>query len=344
MSLESNKSINAFLANASHEIRTQLTAVQGYSELLLHNKQSEMDRNNSIQTMIRSSRHLQILINKILEISKIQSDQLALLKVDISGLELHTNEKYTKKINELLEEDFESYIELSNSYNNVVTGKVLLAEDNIDNQELISLYIKAAGAEVDVAHNGEQAVKMALQNNYDLVLMDMNMPVMGGIEAISILKSAGYQPPIVALTANTFLDTSENFSGGGCDDFLTKPIERNHFYDILREYLKSSTAETIPLRSSLLKNEPELKNLIKKYINKYPSMIFDLKAAFENEDYNLFEMLLHDIKSTGGNYGFMLITDLSVMIKTHLNNNNIKAIIPLLDELETLHKRMVLDF
>ena len=224
-----------------------------------------------------------------------------------------------------------------------MTGKVLLAEDNIDNQELISLYIKAAGAEVDVAQNGEQAVKMALQNNYDLVLMDMNMPVMGGVEAISILKSAGYQSPIVALTANAFLDMSEGFTGEGCDNFLTKPLERNHFYEILREYLMLSTAEIIPLRSSLLKNEPELKNLIKKYINKYPSMIFDLKAAFENEDYNLFEMLLHDIKSTGGNYGFMLITDLSVMIKTHLNNNNIKAIIPLLDELETLHKRMELN-
>jgi len=342
MELESEKSINAFLANASHEIRTQLTAVQGYAELLLHNKQSEDDRINSVKTIIRSSRHLQLLINKILEISKIQSEQLVLKNVDISDFELNTSEKYTKKIDDLLREEFENHIESTQLYSNVVTGRVLLAEDNIDNQELVSLYIRTAGAQVDVANNGEQAVRMALDNCYDLVLMDMNMPVMGGAEAIRVLKSERYKTPIVALTANAFLDISENITGEGCDDFLTKPLDRKRFNAILLQYLQTSQDETIPLRSSLLENEPELQGLIRKYIYKYPGMVSDLKVAFENADFKLFEMLLHDIKSTGGNYGFMLITDLAVMIKTHLNNNNKNAVLPLLDELESLHQRMLL--
>jgi len=342
MSLETNKSINFFLENASHEVRTQLTAVLGYSELLLHNKQTDADRDNSIQTIIRSSRHLQILFNKILEVSKIQSDQLLLQEVDVSGLELQANEKYAKKIDELLMEEKESYMDTVNTYSNVVTGKVLLAEDNIDNEKLISLYIRTAGAEVDVAVNGKQAVEMALQNNYDLLLMDINMPVMGGLEAIRILKDKEYKVPIVALTANAFLDISESFPGSTGSDFLTKPIDRKRFYEILREYLQSSSDELIPLRSSLLDNEPELHDLIKKYINKYPDMIRELKIAFKETDLSSFEMLLHDIKSTGGNYGFMLITDLAIMIKTHLNNHNVKAVKPLLDELEALHQRMLL--
>jgi len=342
MDLESEKSINVFLTNLSHEIRTQLTAVQGYSELLLHSKQSEDNRINSVKTIIRSSRHLQLLINEIIEISKIQSEQLALKNIDISGFEMDTNEKYTKKIDDLLMEEIENYLELTHLYSNVVTGRVLLAEDNVDNQELVSLYIRTAGAQVEVANNGEQAVKMALENHYDLVLMDMNMPVMGGAEAVRILKSEKCKAPVVALTANAFLDISEHSTEAECDDFLTKPLDRERFYEVLQQYLHSSSNEAIPLRSSLLENEPELQDLIEKYIHKYPGMVSDLKVAFENADFKLFEMLLHDIKSTGGNYGFMLITDLAVMIKTHLNNNNKNAVLPLLDELESLHQRMLL--
>jgi HPt (histidine-containing phosphotransfer) domain-containing protein len=99
-----------------------------------------------------------------------------------------------------------------------------------------------------------------------------------------------------------------------------------------------------PLRSSLLDDEPELVDLIKKYINKYPEMISDLKLAFEKNELENFEQYLHDIKSTGGSYGFMRVTEIAVEIKKQLNNNNATAILVLLDEMEGLHKKMLLAF
>ncbi|MCW8933282.1 MAG: response regulator [Gammaproteobacteria bacterium] len=342
MDHQKNKLIYTFLESISHEVRTQLTAVLGYSELLLDNKQTEAERNNSIKTIISSSRNLQTLFNEILEVSKIQSDPLLFQGADVSEFGLQESERCAIKNDELLMHELITQKVVVNTYSNIVTGKVLLAENNIDSKELICLYAGTAGAAVDIAVSGEQAVEMALENNYDLLLININIPVMGGQEVIRALQSKKYRTPIVALTANAVLDMPDRSIEGGCSDYLTKPIDKKRFYDILRQYLQPSSAEIIPLRSSLLNHEPELHELVNKYINKYPDMIKELRMAFENTDLSLFEMLLHDIKSTGGNYGFMLITDLAIMIKTHLNNHNINAIKPLLDELELLHPRMLL--
>lgn len=239
-------------------------------------------------------------------------------------------------------EDIEKNKTITNQCNDVFTGRVLLVENNVDNKKLISLYIRVSGAEVDVSVNAEQAIEMALRNNYDLILMDINTPVIGGVELIRILKSKKIKIPVVVLTTDPSLDVSEKKPGNESNNYLIKPIDRKQLYDIFHQYLKLSSGEIIPLKSCLLANEPELYDLIKKYINKYPDMIEKLKMTFKESEFSSFDMLLHDIKSTGGNYGFMLITDLAIMIKTHLNNNDVKAIGPLLDELELLHQRMLL--
>ena len=319
MSLPKDKTEKIVFVNLKHEIRTQLTAILGYSELLLDSRYSESDRVKSINTIIRSGRKLQALINSVSDIPNSEGN-----KSEVNLI---------KNVQE---------VHCLDLCSNIVSGRVLLAEDNPDNQELVSLYIKTAGAEVDIANNGQQAVRMAHQKDYDLILLDMKMPVMSGLEAAALLSEQSCKTPIVAFTANAFEDMAEDCFKVGCRGFLTKPIDRSKFYQVLRKYLKTSPDEIIPLRSSLLDDEPELLELIKKYINKYPEMIQDLKKTFEYTDGSEFEMLLHDIKSTGGNYGFMLITDLALMIKTHLNNRNRPAIFPLLDELESLHQRMLL--
>ncbi len=319
MASEKNKTVSHLPVHLKHEIRTQLTAILGYSELLLDNQQSENERARAINTIIRSGRQLQALINNVSDISGNEDKKIESKLIDFSEEMIH-----------------------SHSYSNIVSGRILLAEDNQDIQELVSLYIKIAGAEVDIADNGQQALIMAQQQNYDLILMDMKMPVMSGLEAVTRLTEQACKVPVVALTANALEDVAEDCIKAGCRDSLTKPIDRRCFYQVLRKYLPASSEEIVPLRSSLLDDEPELLGLIKKYINKYPSMIKELKKTFEYADGSEFEMLLHDVKSTGGNYGFMLVTNLAIMIKNHLNNDNHFVIVSLLDELEGLHQRMLM--
>lgn len=97
-----------------------------------------------------------------------------------------------------------------------------------------------------------------------------------------------------------------------------------------------------PLYSTLLEREPELIDLIKKYVNKYPEMIRDLKLAYMKKNKDEFNQRLHDLKSTGGNYGFMLITELAIKTRDYLKSNNFVAVEKTLDEMEDLHQRMSL--
>jgi len=118
-----------------------------------------------------------------------------------------------------------------------VQGKILLAEDNFMNQQLITRMLEKTGADVTVAENGAVAVQLAQETRFDLIFMDMQMPVMSGLDAVYILREINYHGPIVMLTANATMEDRTVCNEVGCNDFLTKPINRQHLYDIIKKYL-----------------------------------------------------------------------------------------------------------
>jgi len=235
--------------------------------------------------------------------------------------------------------DFENNLEPANAPVNFVSGNVLLVESDVDRLELLSLYIRTIGMNVDVVSNGEQAVEMLLCVHYDLIIISISVTKEQAV--VEILESKKHITPVVVIADNALFDSSEYSYLQDADYFLIKPVNRKRLHEVLLRCMPHSFDAVIPLDSSLLENEPELLDLIKKYVCKYPDMISELKIAFDNSDYKQFEKLLHDIKSTGGNFGFMLITELAVMITVHLNNDN-NAVSSLLDELAGLHQRMEL--
>jgi signal transduction histidine kinase/AmiR/NasT family two-component response regulator len=106
--------------------------------------------------------------------------------------------------------------------------KVLLAEDSNDNQLLISKYLKPTEILLDFANDGVEAVNLASKNNYDVILMDIQMPNMDGYEATQILRKQGFNNQIVALTAHAFQEERERIMNGGFNLYLTKPISRRN--------------------------------------------------------------------------------------------------------------------
>lgn len=115
--------------------------------------------------------------------------------------------------------------------------KVLLVEDSPDNQMLITMYLTKAGATVTSASNGAQGVEFALADRYDVILMDIQMPVLDGHEATKKLRHLEYFRPIVALTAHAMKEEREKCFDSGFTDFLTKPLQREVLIDVLSRFV-----------------------------------------------------------------------------------------------------------
>jgi signal transduction histidine kinase/CheY-like chemotaxis protein len=106
-------------------------------------------------------------------------------------------------------------------------ARVLVAEDNVDNQRIIALRLKMAGADVTLASNGREAVEQVSSSThaFDLILMDMQMPVLDGYEATRLLRSLGVRIPIIALTAHALPEDRQECLRFGCDEYVSKPID-----------------------------------------------------------------------------------------------------------------------
>ena len=121
-------------------------------------------------------------------------------------------------------------------------GKVLVAEDNPNNQKLIEILLSKIGVKTIIVSNGEEAVESYKKEKYDMILMDINMPIMDGITATKIIKdleNSNYKIPIVALTANSIAGDKEKYLSQGMDDYLSKPIEFDKLVSIFGKYLQN---------------------------------------------------------------------------------------------------------
>ncbi|MGC3966952.1 MAG: ATP-binding protein [Pirellulales bacterium] len=123
--------------------------------------------------------------------------------------------------------------------------RVLVAEDGPDNQRLILHYLKKAGADVTLVDNGRAAVDTVLAADaagaeFDVVLMDMQMPIMGGYEATSLLRSLGYEVPVIAATAHAMSGDREKCLAAGCNDYVTKPFEREVLLRTIGEHARAA--------------------------------------------------------------------------------------------------------
>ena len=124
--------------------------------------------------------------------------------------------------------------------------RVLLAEDNPDHQRIVAHILGSRGHSVGIAGDGQQAIRMAQENRYDVILMDLKMPGMDGLEATKIIRaneSGDGRVPIIALTAHVMKGDRERCLAAGMDGYLSKPINGREMVALV----ESSTAGTLAI-------------------------------------------------------------------------------------------------
>ncbi|CAH9054279.1 Sensor histidine kinase RcsC [Pseudoalteromonas haloplanktis] len=204
----------------------------------------------------------------------------------------------------------------SNSFD----AHILVAEDNPDNQLLIKLLLQTWGLEPDIANNGAQAVEMALVNDYQLIIMDMQMPVMGGLEATKMLRDAAYDGPIIALTANVMNHDIDTYLEAGCDKALGKPIDKDALENVLVSYLHLER-DNQNKWDSLLKSE-KFQQINANYLASLPDYLQQIKALYNSRDCETLRALAHSIKGSAGCFNFDDIYHSASALEQSLKGND----------------------
>ena len=193
-----------------------------------------------------------------------------------------------------------------------LAGHVLVAEDGEYNQRLISAYLQAAGVQLTMVSNGEQAMEQALSGDFDLVLMDVQMPVMDGVTATFLMRGAGYGGPIVALTANVMRSDIEQYRSTGCDDVLAKPIDRTKLYGVLSRYLRPAGES----KRAAVEIDDVVQRLAVEFRVGLPQTLDAVEQAMGESRWAAVCFLTHRIKGLAGSVGMPQLTTLAAPIET----------------------------
>ena len=218
--------------------------------------------------------------------------------------------------------------------------RILIAEDSEDNLFLIQSYLKDSGFKFDLVRNGKQTVESVMSGSYDLVLMDVQMPVMDGHEAARAIRAWEKteqlpEIPIVALTAHAFKDVLEKSKQAGCTDHLTKPIPRRALLQAISRYIRPNQAlvpETIMIedtRDTEGSQEPgdsllaaastdlprEVQELVPGYVERKQADIAALWMALKTGDYETLSTLGHQLKGSGTAFGFDGLSDFGASLE-----------------------------
>ncbi len=188
-------------------------------------------------------------------------------------------------------------------------GRILLAEDSADSRRLIGFYLERAGAEVHFAHHGAEASDLALAaeragSPFDVVLMDMQMPVLDGYRAIMALRSAGYPRPIVGLTAHAMAGDRDKCLAAGCDDYATKPIDEDVLIATVEQYMPPvGRPAARGVRSPARRAGADLAALTRAFVAELPERAAALERHLVAGDLARLGVLAHQLKGTAAGYG-----------------------------------------
>jgi len=241
-------------------------------------------------------------------------------------------------------------------------SRVLVVDDGAENRDLVALVLDECGIAVEQAENGEIGLQKAIAGKYDLVLMDIQMPVMDGDTATRKMREHGLTLPVYALTANAMKGFEEVLNAAGFTGYLTKPIDIDHLVEMLADALGgrrvqeheapaaaapvvAAQAATVavdePPLISRLASMPRLLPAVQKFTLRLNEQLGAMDSAWNLRDLKELAALAHWLKGAAGTVGYDAFTEPATELEQLVKANAEDEIAPKLAQLRRLQKRIV---
>ena len=237
-----------------------------------------------------------------------------------------------------------------NSDNALIRARVLLVEDNLVNQQVASGLLRTLGCEFEIAGNGMDALEKWRSGLFDIILMDIEMPILDGISATAKIREEETQgqlayTPIVAVTANAMDGDRELYLSNGMDDYLSKPFSRQGLQETLARWLSDTDVNADEVNDSEKNTQiidyaqlehlkqlddengqPLIRSLIAIYIENSDEILAAMALAHDDKNYEEMRRLAHSLKSSSGNLGLIEVARLARDIELNCHREEISTI------------------
>ena len=247
-----------------------------------------------------------------------------------------------------------------------LTGvRILVADDTSANRDFFSHTLKRAGAEVETAEHGQAAIDLWKRQAFDVILMDMRMPVVDGYSAVKLLREQGAQLPIIALTANGMAEDELSCRNAGCTGYLTKPISMDDLLKAIAEHLRLHAGAVSPRHSSpsgephtpagnaqwfstdtsgdldvTVLDDPFYREMASRLVSMIVEILPEAYSALDCCDTRLVAEHAHWMKGTGGTVGLPIITTIGTALENAAEARDVDAARSVLKDLDVTVKRL----
>lgn len=208
------------------------------------------------------------------------------------------------------------------------TKLVLIGEDSEESRRLIELYLKSMAVDFCAAADGAAILKSARERHFDLLLIDIGLPDMSGLDVVRTLRGEGFKGPIVSISANCSADDVVEYHAAGCSACLGKPFNRKQFIGMVSALLD------IPAQPSSNGNALNAMwaPLAAQFAEQLPARVKELYATFEAQDFSRLAFLAHKVRAAGM-FGFVSVSEICAEFETALKEGQHQKIAPLLEKL-----------
>jgi PAS domain S-box-containing protein len=225
--------------------------------------------------------------------------------------------------------------------------RILLVEDSVDNRFITTAYLRDTPYVIEVAENGAVACEKFEAGDYDLVLMDRQMPVMDGLTATRAMRAweqarDRIPTPIIALTASALKGDQEQCMAAGCTAYLTKPIKQDVLLhaiaglDVIAHTTSPDSGET----AIIVRADPILADLIPVFLRHCHENLTVMREALSVADFGTIQDIAHSIRGAGGSYGFQRLTDIGAALELAADQGDGNASTGFIEEMSRYLRRV----